>query len=129
MEPATFEFDPQRLPELDQGQRAFLQLVAEAIRRLSPIDLDMDRIAVGIEKHSLWVTLPNRHDEECLVIATVSSDEVVVSYGYEHEHFLPNDPEDGRVWPIDAPDFVAAAARFVEQSLLGRIDSRSGGVS
>jgi hypothetical protein len=122
VEPAEFEFDTEALGELAEGQRAFLRLAADAIRRVEPDHLDIGRVELGLEKGALWVTFPHRHDEECLVMATVSADETVVSYSYEHEHFWPDDPENGRAWPIDAPDYVAAAARFLEQILLGRIE-------
>lgn len=122
VEPAEFEFDTEGLPDLADGQRAFLRLAADVIRRIQPGDLDVAHTEVGLEKGSLWVTLPHRDNEECLVMATVSAEEAVVSYSYEHEHFWPDDPENGRVWPIDAPDYVAAAARFLEQILLGRIE-------
>lgn len=122
VELAEFEFETELLADLTDGQRTFLGLVADAIRRLQPTNLDVDQIEFDVDKRALWVRLPHRHDEECLVVGTVSSDEAVVSYSYEHEHFWPNDPESGRLWLIDAPDFVTAAARFLEQILLGRIE-------
>lgn len=119
---AEFNFDTEGLGALGEPQRAFLDLAEEVVRRTRPVHLAVDAIDVSIEQGSLAILLPHRTDEECVVMVIVSDAEAVVAYSHEHEHFWPDDPAHGREWPVDAPDYVEAAARLLEQILLGRVE-------
>lgn len=96
---------------MDAGQRAFLDLVTGTVDRLRPAHLGA--IEASTRRGTLVVVLPHLHDDEQTLTATVSADDAVVSYGYEHEHFDAGDDGDG--WRV-------AAAKFVEQLLLGRVE-------
>lgn len=122
MKPEEFEFDVEVTNAATAPQRAFLDLVRGAIRSLRPERLDLSATHASFERGRLAVGLPNTDHEAMYIGASVDTEEATVFYGVEHEHFWPNDPANGRVWPLDAPNFVVAAFRLLEQLLLGRVE-------
>lgn len=119
---SKFQFDTSGVSGLSGTHHAFLDLAADVVRRTRPVDLDLDAIEVTVEKGSMLVWMPHRREDDAHLMITISDEEAVVSYGYEHEHFAADDPVNDGAGPVEAQDFVAAAARFLEQLLLGRIE-------
>lgn len=117
-----FDFDGEVLARATESQRVFATQVSEAIRSLRPAKLDLARTRASLTNDSLMIELIHVADPDQGVAAIIEADGAIVSYGVEHEHFWPEDIASGRSWPIDAPDFLAAALHLVEQLLLGRIE-------
>mgnify|MGYP005818818761 CR=1 FL=1 len=122
MRPETFEFDPDVVDAADDRQRAFLDELRATIRRLAPEELDLSTTTAQIDDGVLFVTLSHRSQDDQLLAASVGSDEAIVYYGVEHEHFWPDDPANGRLWPIDAADHAAAAGELVKAILAGNVE-------
>lgn len=122
MTPEEFEFGVEVTTAATAPQRTFLDLVSGAVHRLRPDQLDLGEAHASIEDGCLTVLFPHSVHDAMNIGASVDTKEAIVFYGVEHEHFLPGDPANGRVWPLDGPDFVVAAFRFLEQLLLGRVE-------
>jgi hypothetical protein len=120
--PETFEFDAEVVGAADDRQRAFLDALRDSIRRLAPVELDLPSTTATIDDGVLFVALPHRSQDDQLLAASVGPDEAVVYYGVEHVHFWPDDPANGRLWPIDAPDHAAAAGELVKAILAGHVE-------
>lgn len=121
MHPEAFELDNEVLARASDSQRLFAARVQDAIRTLRPSKLDLASVRASIRDGALTIELPHATDPDQSIGATVMRDEAIVHYGVEHEHFSAADAASGRRWPIDAPDFAAAAFRMLEQLLLGKV--------
>ena len=122
MRPEEFEFDLEVTAAASAPQRTFLDFVSGAVRGLHPEQLDLAEAHASIEDGRLTVLLPHSAHDAMNIGASVDTKEAIVFYGVEHEHFWPDDPANGREWLLDAPDFVVAAFRLLEQLLMGRIE-------
>jgi hypothetical protein len=111
---------------LSPVQGSFLDVLQDALSRLSPSLLDLDRSDVTVADGSvLRVHLAHRDDPSSHLEAAVGEDEALVTYGPEQQAFDAGDPGHGNPWPFPAPDHGAAAARLVEQLLAGRVRVRA----
>ena len=84
--------------------------------------LDLPATTATIDDGVLFVALPHRSRDDQFLAASVSPKKAIVFYGVAHEHFWPDDPANGRLWPIDAPDHSAAAVELVRAILAGRVE-------
>jgi hypothetical protein len=120
--PETFEFDADVVTAADANQRELLDALRQTIRQLAPVELDLSATRAEIGDGTLRVTLPHRSRDDQFLAVSVSSHEAIVNFGIEHEHFWPDDPANGRLWPIAAPDHATAAVELVKAILGGRVE-------
>ena len=122
MRPETFEFDAEVVGAADDRHaRSWTRLNTRSAGS-PPDELDLSTTTATIDDGVLFVALTHRSQDDQLLAASVGSDEAVVYFGVEHEHFWPDDPANGRLWPIDAPDHAAAAGALVQAVLAGRVE-------
>ena len=81
MDAATCQFDTEQTGTAWGAQHAFLELVADAVRRVQPPEFGLAAINVTTHHGHATVVLPHRHNDECDVASTVSAEKDVVSYG------------------------------------------------
>ena len=108
---------------LTAEQRRVAEGVAEMLERLDLTQLDVPRSSAVADTNGFHVALRHRlHPGLRIDVDAANSEEVVVSYGLEHEHFRREDAEVGRVWPFPSDDHVRATLTLVECLLTGRIE-------
>ena len=111
------------LPELNPEQQALVEGIAAILERLDPPLLDAAGSSAIADANGLHVIL--MHADRPDMRVDVDADghgEIVVSYGYEHEHFRSEDLAVGRVWPFPSADHVQATLTLVECLLTGRVE-------
>ena len=109
------------LCSLSAPPREFLETLYDLLERVQPPTVD--RIASEIKPYGrgAHVSIAHSMNPDYSLLLDVTDDEVVVSFGSEHEHFSRDDHDLGRVWPFDRGSFVATSLFFIEQLLTGRI--------
>ncbi|OWY59796.1 hypothetical protein B7486_72650, partial [cyanobacterium TDX16] len=125
MTPVQLALDPEVVAGLTPVQGSFLDVLQDALARLSPAGLDLGRSDVTLADGVLRVRLVHQTDPPSDLQAAVGDDEALVGYGPEQQVFDAGDPGHGNPWPFPAPDHGAAAAHLVEQLIAGRVRVRT----
>ncbi len=108
---------------LNPEQRAVAEGLDALVERLDPPHLDLAESSAVADANGLHVTLIHTIRPEFRIdVDTDGRGEIVVSYGYEHEHFRSEDSAVGRVWPFPSADHIEATLALVEYLLTGRIE-------
>ena len=108
---------------LDSSNADASIFVAGLADLLDELQLPMlDDHASEVEQTEVGVHLMLSHRERGQIVSIVAFDDVVVSYGPEHEHFEWENAEVARVWPFHEDDHVAQALAFIRYLVTGRIE-------
>lgn len=109
------------LSSLSLRQREFIEALTQLLQRVQPPAVDRAASEIKEYGRGLHVGIAHSIDHEDSLHLDVTDDEVVVSFGSEHEHFNRDDNDHGKVWPFDRGDFLPTSVFFIEQLLTGRI--------
>lgn len=108
------------LDGVDRDERAFVAALADLLDELGLAALDTAQCRAVAMDSGHDITLAHRDRRASIEIMV--TDEIVVSYGAEHEHFARDDAELGRVWPFHEDGHIAQALAFVRYLITGRIE-------
>ncbi len=107
------------IDELDGPSRDFCSYLADLLDELELPALDTARCRARAMDGGHEITLAHRNGD---TVEIAVMDEIVVSYGVEHEHFARDDTDLGRVWPFHEDGHIAQALEFVGYLMTGRIE-------
>jgi hypothetical protein len=115
---------PKNVESLNRELRTIAEGLSAIVERLQLPLLDLaSSSVVGDDDDGLHATLTHaRRPELGVEVIADGHGEIVVSFGYEHEHFRSDDAMAGRVWPFQGADHVQATLTFVEGLLTGRVE-------
>lgn len=103
--------------------RELLEGCEALLDRLQPALLDVTRSAIQPGVEGLDIELRHRTDPDLRVDITGFGEEVVVSYGEEHEHFdVEHEFVDFAVGPFAVDQMVPRVISFLEALLTGRVE-------
>ncbi|MDJ0924633.1 MAG: hypothetical protein QNJ77_08730 [Acidimicrobiia bacterium] len=111
------------VPLLNPEQRELAEGLATLIGSLDPPLLDVEESSAVADGNGFHVALVHANRPEMRVdIDADGHGEIVVSYGYEHEHFRSEDASVGRVWPFPSADHIQGVLTLVDYLMTDRIE-------
>ncbi len=109
------------LGSLSAPQREFLDTLCDLLERVQPPAVDRAAAEIKPYGQGAHVRIAHSLNPDDSLLLDITDDEVVVSFGSEHQHFGRDDHNRGQVWPFDRGSFVATSLFFIELLLTGRI--------